>query len=307
MRRKTILTLPLFLLLAPSCADEGDTPTESGSSSSSSTGSTSSDPSSGPSTTSPGNTTTGPDPSGSSTASSSTSGGSETGQGDTGSTSDGTGTSTSETGAETSSTEGGGESVCGDGVQADDEACDDGNLEPEDACSNDCEPQFYTGTSAACGAEQAAACDPLGAECRSLLVAGGGGAICYWPEHSGSQNECDLTAGIWTEHDHPFAANNQISIPEPGVCITQVTNIWCSAADEAICDAAGADACFQYKLPNGGNSGSPSLCWWDAGQAECGGTSGIWTPSDSNFAMNNPNSIPPGSVGSCISQVTNLD
>lgn len=206
-----------------------------------------------------------------------------------------------------SSSSGTSESVCGDGILADGESCDDGNLEPEDACSTECEPQFYTGTGAPCDEDQLLPCQAVGAECRSLLVNGGGGAICYWPEYSGSETECNATAGVWTPHDDAFVEINELSVPEPGVCITHLTNMRCTANDEAVCSAAGADACFQYRLMSGGASDAPSICWWDASEVACEGTSGIWTSTESMFGMNSPNSIPPDADGACISQVTNLD
>jgi cysteine-rich repeat protein len=206
-----------------------------------------------------------------------------------------------------SSSSGTGESVCGDGVLAEDELCDDGNLEAEDACSTDCEPQFYTGTGAVCNDTQALPCVAVGGECRRLIGDGGGGAVCYWPDYSENEMQCNSTAGVWTPYDSPFVENNELSVPEPGVCVTQSTNLRCTAPDQAVCSAAGADACFQYKLMSGGDSTSPSICWWDASEAACGATSGLWTATDTMFGMNNPNSIPPGADGSCISQVTNLD
>ena len=217
--------------------------------------------------------------------------------------------SSSGTGAPSTSSSSSGttDSVCGDGILADDEACDDGNLEPEDACNSDCEPQFYTGTGAICNDSQALPCEAVGGECRRLVVNVSGGAVCWWPEYSDSEMQCNSTAGVWTPPDDPFVENNQLSVPEPGVCVTQSTNLRCTASDQAVCAGAGADSCFQYRLMSGGASPSPSLCWWDVSEAACTATSGIWTSTDSMFGMNNPNSIPPGEEGACISQVTNLD
>ena len=277
--------------------DEGSTSAGSTTSTSPGSGSTTST-SSGPGTmTSPGSSGSGSDSTGTVTSGDSSSGDSTT---------DGVSTETEDS-SSSSSTTGPDESVCGDGILADDESCDDGNLEAEDACSNECEPQFYTGTDSACNDVQAIPCQAVGAECRRLLVDGGGGAICYWPDYSESEMQCNSTAGVWTPHDAQFVENNELSVPEPGVCISHSTNLRCTAADEGVCSAAGADGCFQYKLMSGGDSPSPSLCWWDASEAACGGTSGVWTADDSMFGMNNPNSIPPDADGACISQVTNLD
>lgn len=206
-----------------------------------------------------------------------------------------------------SSTTGPNRAVCGDGVLDDDEECDDGNLDPEDACSDECEVLFYSGNGAPCNETQALPCQAVGAECRTLIGDQGGGALCYWPAYSESETDCNETAGVWTPFDAPFVEINDISVPEPGVCISHASNLICENGDQEVCDNAAADSCFQYKLASGGDSDATSLCWWDTDEAGCGDTLGIWTSSDSMFAMNQPNSIPPGSVGSCISQVTNLD
>ncbi|MCR9162427.1 MAG: hypothetical protein ACE37F_19680 [Nannocystaceae bacterium] len=239
------------------------------------------------------------------TSGSGTTGDSETptttgGMGDSSSTdSDGESASSSTTGSDVA--------VCGDGIQEDGEGCDDGNLDPEDACSNECEPQFYTGTGASCTDAQALPCQAVGADCARLLGNQGGGALCYWPDYSDSEGDCNETAGVWTPFDAPFVEINEIFVPEPGVCISHASNLICSPADQAICDAASADSCFQPKSSSGGNTGGVSLCWWDADEAGCESTAGIWTSSDSMFAMNQPNVVPPDADGSCISQVTNLD
>ncbi len=206
-----------------------------------------------------------------------------------------------------SSTTGPNRAVCGDGILDDDEECDDGNLDPEDACSDECEILFYSGNGAPCNETQALPCQAVGAECRTLIGNQGGGALCYWPDYSESEADCNDTAGVWTPFDSPFVENNDISVPEPGVCISHASNLICENGDQDVCDNAAADSCFQYKLASGGDSDASSLCWWDTDEDGCEETLGIWTSSDSTFAMNQPNSIPPGSDGSCISQVTNLD
>lgn len=216
--------------------------------------------------------------------------------------SDASGTATGDSSTDTGTT-----AVCGDGILDESEGCDDGNLDPEDACTNDCEPQFYTGDGTPCDELQALPCLAVGAECRTLLGNQGGGAVCYWPEYSESEMDCNDTAGVWTPFDSAYVENTNIFVPEPGVCISSVNNLICEPEDQEICDAASADSCFQYKLLSGGDSDATSLCWWDADETACGDTNGIWTSSDSMFAMNLPNSIPPDSIGSCISQVTNLD
>jgi hypothetical protein len=49
------------------------------------------------------------------------------------------------------------------------------------------------------------------------------------------------------------------------------------------------------------------LCRWSAATVEeCASTPGIWTTSDSGFALRNPGAVLPGATGSCITQARNL-
>lgn len=289
------LILAVAAVLSGCTSTDGDDPTEeteaSSTGGSSGDGDTTTAQPTGQADDTEGSSTTTAPSSSSSTSSDTDATAAETGSGDSSSTTSG---------------ESGEEGICGDGTLDPGEVCDDGNLDPEDACNNDCQPQFYTGTSAPCTAQQSAECEWLGGECRQLLGGQGGGALCYWPELSEDAAACDSSAGIWTPPDSPFGENNDVSIPEPGVCITQISNLRCSAADASVCGGAGANICFQDKDADGLGNVGPSLCGWPGNEAECQAP-GIWTSSESTFAMNHPNALAPESMGACLSQVSNLD
>lgn len=196
---------------------------------------------------------------------------------------------------------------CGDGSVDEGEECDDGNADDLDACNNACTAQFFAGDSEPCSPEQSEVCNFLNGTCHRTSSPAAGGAVCYWKSYSGGAEECDGTPGIWTTPDSMFADMKGVNILDPGACITQVGNLHCTPADQATCDAADASLCFQSKDSDGIGNIGPSICAWDVTQGDCAGTPGIWTSSGSVFAQNNPNSIPPGDDGACISQVTNLD
>jgi hypothetical protein len=92
--------------------------------------------------------------------------------------------------------------------------------------------------------------------------------------------------------------------PDPGVCITQYANLRCSNADNNTCMAHGATLCFQEKSAEGGDSGLPSICWWNVNEAQCANTDGIWSTQDT-WGQTHPNTLPPDEAA-CITQVTNL-
>ena len=196
---------------------------------------------------------------------------------------------------------------CGDGNVDPGEDCDDGNDEDADACSNACVEQFFGGDATPCNAAQSEVCDFLNGTCHRTVSAAAGGAVCFWEDYSSGEQSCDDTPGIWTPPDSMFGMAGGVNILDPGACITQVGNLACSAADQATCDSAGANVCYQSKDVDGiGNVGA-ALCGWDVSQSDCDDTPGIWTSAGSVFGQNQPNSVPPGSDGACISQVTNFD
>jgi hypothetical protein len=75
----------------------------------------------------------------------------------------------------------------------------------------------------------------------------------------------------------------------------------CAASDSpVICDVFGA-SCENRASINGDRY---DLCRWSVGESACMGRGGLWTRSDSSFAMNNPGVVAAG--GSCLSEVSNL-
>jgi len=196
---------------------------------------------------------------------------------------------------------------CGDGVLEPTEACDDGNLDNGDGCSDSCEVTFFGGDTTPCSAQQSEVCEFLSGQCFRTQSEVAGGALCYWEEFSDSVQSCDETPGTWTPDDDPLARRDGIVIPMPGACLNYVGNLQCAPMDQSTCDAAGAAVCFQDKDVDGVGNLGPSLCAWDTSQALCSNTSGIWTSAGSTFELNHPNSVPPGEDGACITQVTNLE
>lgn len=218
-----------------------------------------------------------------------------------------TGSTTTSSEASESSSTGTALPGCGDGVEDPGEECDDGNTDDADACSTLCETQFFAGDSAPCSAEQAEVCSFLAGTCHRTVSPAGGGAVCYWEPFSTGSDSCDETPGRWIPSDDSLGEQRGVFLPEPGACMNFVANLNCTAADQTICDAAGAAICFQDKDIDGIGSLGASLCGWTVSQAECEDTPGVWTSSGSTFEQNHPNSVPPGSDGACITQVTNLD
>ncbi|MBL4685538.1 MAG: hypothetical protein JKY37_13165 [Nannocystaceae bacterium] len=194
---------------------------------------------------------------------------------------------------------------CGNGIVDAGEACDDGNDNELDSCTSECEEQFATGNDEVCSDSFAAHCDYFAAQCRMRV--GGNDSTCYWPDAT-TLAECDGEPGIWTTPDSNYAQNNpEMNFLEPGVCITNTSNLSCSNASAAICSNAGADLCFESKPANGiGNLGA-ALCYWDVNEASCPAAGGIWTTPDSGFVQGQPNVLPNDDQAACITQVTNLE
>jgi cysteine-rich repeat protein len=195
--------------------------------------------------------------------------------------------------------------VCGDGFVHDGvEECDDGADNGDHGCTATCKIQFYSGSTATCSMGGLLMCGYFDAQCRVDPMGAGGGELCYWPD-AVDETACDGTPGIWTSTDSGFARNaRHMVFPEPGVCITQYTNLQCSNANHNTCLANGATLCFQEKASDGGASGLPSICWWNATEAQCSNTPGIWSTQE-NWGQVHPNTLPPGGAA-CITQVTNL-
>lgn len=195
---------------------------------------------------------------------------------------------------------------CGNGVIDRGEECDDGNVSDDDACSSSCEEQFFAGDATPCSTQQSEVCEFLEGSCHQTQSPAAGGAVCFWELYSDSSSSCDETPGVWTPDDAPFARQENVHIPTPGVCINFIANLTCSASDQTTCDAAGATVCYQNKDTDGVGNLGVALCAWDVSQAECNDTPGLWTSAGSTFEQVHPNSVPPGADGACISQVTNF-
>jgi cysteine-rich repeat protein len=194
--------------------------------------------------------------------------------------------------------------VCGDGVVDEDEACDDGNEEDADACSNACVAGFYTGTLDPCSDYAQVICGYFAAQCHVDPNGGELRAVCYWPEAT-TQDACDGTPGIWTPSDGAFAMGSGFDFPEGGACITQQLNLRCESAADNACESAGASMCVREVDIGGGELDEPPVCWWDTDEAGCVETPGLWTEPDSGFGLNHPNTLPPGEAA-CILQVSAL-
>lgn len=194
---------------------------------------------------------------------------------------------------------------CGNGIVDASEACDDGNDNELDSCTSECEEQFATGNDEVCSASFAAHCDYFAAQCRVRV--GGNNSVCYWPDAT-TLGGCDGEPGIWTTPDSNYAQTNpDMNFLEPGVCITNASNLSCSNASAAICSNAGADLCFESTPASGVGTLGPALCYWDVDEASCPAAGGIWTTADSGFAQGQPNIFPNDDQAACITQVTNLE
>ncbi len=194
---------------------------------------------------------------------------------------------------------------CGDGfINTGVEQCDDGNTIGDDGCDLQCRPQFFTGSNLPCIGAAKTTCDFFQADCRVDPLPGNlTGFMCFWP---GDLTFCNKTPGIFTTPASGFAQNNShMTFPPPGVCITRFDNLRCSAADRLTCQNNAADGCFEQLTPAGLPTGNSALCFWNVNETACAATNGIFTKKTDNFAINNPNALPPES-NACITQVTNL-
>ena len=164
---------------------------------------------------------------------------------------------------------------------------------------------FYDARRGTCTLAGRDICDSRGASCeQGVSVSGDRFDMCRW--NAGIPLFCTVMGGIWTTADSDFARNVPGSVPagQDAACLSQVSNLGCSAADQALCLLHGATCDRAYST-----SGSRhDLCRWHTAttRAQCDDTDGIWTTRDSGFARGWPTAVAWTRDASCVTQTGNL-
>ena len=180
-----------------------------------------------------------------------------------------------------------------------------GTEEASTECSAFCQDRacFNIGS---CSSVSETICGVFGGTCENQVSTSGDRYdLCRWAL-LGTETLCLSSVGIWTTSSSTFAKNSPASVPPgaAGACITQVSNLSCSAADVGLCRQHGATCDRQFST----SGERHDVCRWAAAttEARCTSTDGIWTAVDSAFARGWPRVVPLGAPGACVTQTANL-
>ena len=132
--------------------------------------------------------------------------------------------------------------------------------------------------------------------------------LCRWPNISKSECEAPTRRGGWTTASSTFSQVWPSAVPDgaSAACVTQVNNVSCSVADQALCLGKGASCERAYS----NNGVRHDICRWaDVSSASECPAPGAWTTRTSAFAQVWPSAVglwPSSRPGACITQVGNL-